>query len=507
MKQIGLLYGIMFFASVAFAQLDRPLRVEISIPENTYPFEIVNLKEQGLLVHTANAQAHKTMTATSQYYYLYDSFLIRKWQTKTTLPENYDIAGYSIIKDTLLMVAGNRNYNNRLAPNYLLKWSLTDGKMTIDTLHTISKVSVVKAFISEQHLWLVHSDRTELQVTLSNRQDTGVASYEFAKFSGNELLDIAFDTVAQQLYIAYTDDNRRDDKIMVAVADLQLQVRTMELSMNKTERPVSIQIMIPKHKPPVFFGTYNTTRDRQTFSNYDRYSESIGFFTAKEVDQTLQISSKINYAEFADIETSISIDGLRVLQHSKSKRDTQLVMSNLIRFNNYQNDQGFLLVGESFARDLTTKTESYYDYYGRVVPYTTTVFDSYRYMDAYIWTLDEHLQSQGSAIVDVSLSQKNKTMLPNVAAYPNGEHSAIAFMNAVNLFFCADNKKHNLQTLRLNSLYKADRIVDAELCSAQHWYNNALFISGYQTIQNNTLKDESKRRVFMITKLVIENDR
>ena len=60
MKAFVLTFSLVFVSTyVAFSQLNRPLRAEINVEERAMPFEIVNLEEKGILVHTAISEKNK----------------------------------------------------------------------------------------------------------------------------------------------------------------------------------------------------------------------------------------------------------------------------------------------------------------------------------------------------------------------------------------------------------------------------------------------------------------
>ncbi|MDR1951059.1 MAG: hypothetical protein LBP96_02370, partial [Bacteroidales bacterium] len=500
------LFLIFIATTASFSQLDRPLRAEINVSEGAYPFALINLEEKGVLVYTAIGDAGRTSQNNIQDFLFYDIFLKQKWQIKLQFPVEYAVINYAVYDGKLQLILRNQTYRNTHTPTFLMNVNVFDGSYTIDTLFTLAKIPTAAGFVHNSRVWLVQADRSDCSVNTAKIGDTVLFKYDFQKFSSQEIVSATLDTISEKLYVLYADNSRRDDFFTLAVFDTVANLlHSQEIRLNAENRPVQAKLEIDTTGKLFIFGTYNLTSERQKTDNNDKITASAGFFSMTFDGSTTQLLSLQNYADFDSVDTRVSPTQSRTLRQKRERRQQPFSMDVLVPFQLKTINKNIALIGESVSREYRTSTQTYYDYFGRVVPQTITVFEGYSFNDAFIWILDADGKARKNYISDISMTLNSKTQISKIALSINKNETFILFANATNIFYkTLEPYETSHQTLRLQPLYKTDRIVDDIDSRILNWYDSHFLVAGYQTIQNNTRKGANKRTVFYLSKVSLD---
>jgi hypothetical protein len=147
-------------------------------------------------------------------------------------------------------------------------------------------------------------------------------------------------------------------------------------------------------------------------------------------------------------------------------------------------------------------TQMVYDYYGRAIPSTYSVFDGYRYTNAFIGGFDSTGKMKwgnGMEMRDILTTYLNR----KVNFYQDGDE-IILFYNA--------NSKIASRVIRENDVVdgttlapvaqkrSTDQYISEYLGTIEHWYGDYFLASGYEAIRNNSL-DESRKNIFYLSKM------
>ena len=162
----------------------------------------------------------------------------------------------------------------------------------------------------------------------------------------------------------------------------------------------------------------------------------------------------------------------------------------------------FVLMAEAYNPEYHTMTQMVYDYYGRAIPSTYSVFDGFRYTNAFIAGFDSSgnmAWSNGMEMRDILTTYLNKRM----NLHPdNGE--LILFYNANGKLayktIQGATVVENTSLTPISPKRQTDQLVSEYMSSAEFWYGDYFRASGYSSLRNNYL-DENKRNVFYLTKL------
>jgi hypothetical protein len=349
---------------------------------------------------------------------------------------------------------------------------------------------------------LLQTDRWNSTVNTAKVGDTTVHKYEFQRFSQQEIIDVALDTIKQQLYVLHGENTRRDDFFTLVIFDtLANLLSSHTIRLTDGNRPVQARIKFNQSGKPFIFGTYNLSSERQRIEALSRITESAGFFSMT-LDNIIRLQ---NYADFDNVDQQISPTQAQTLRQRRGRRQQPFSMDFFMSLRLETIGDNVLMIGESVTPEYRTATRTFYDYYGRVVPHTTTVFDGYRYNDAFIWVLDSNGNVRGNHMTDISMALNSKTLLNKTAYFVGENEVAIKFVNATNAFYkTLQPYETSFQSLRLQPLHRTDRIIEDHDSRILNWYDSNFLVVGYQTIQNNQLRGENRRVVFYLSKITLD---
>ena len=500
------LFLIFVATATSFSQLDRPLRAEIAVSAGFHPFALINLEEHGVLVHTAIGDANRSSQFNAQDFLFYDIFLRQRWHIRLQLPVEYAVVNHTLNNDQLQIILRNQTYRNTNTPTFLMSTNLVTGEYVMDTLFSSSRTPTAAGFVHNSRVWLVQIDRSNCAINIAKVGDSTIFKYEFPRFSNQEIIDAALDTISQKLYVLYADNSRRDDFFMLAVFDTVANLlHSQEIRLNATSRPIQAKLRFNKNGKLFIYGTYNLTSERQRMDINDRITASTGFFSMSFDGSSTQLLSIQNFADFENVDTRISHDQSRTLRQRRERRQQPFSMDVLVPFQLKEINQNLVLIGESVTREYRTSTQTFYDYYGRVVPFTTTVFDGYSFNDTFIWILDSNGKAQRNFISDVSMALNSRRLINKIALSIDRNETTVLFANATNIFYKSlDPYETSHRTLRLQSLHRNDRIIEDIDSRIINWFDSHFLVVGYQTIQNNMLRGANRRVVFYLSKISLD---
>ena len=236
--------------------------------------------------------------------------------------------------------------------------------------------------------------------------------------------------------------------------------------------------------------------------------ESAGFYIAliqNGEQKFIRLHRLIDFKNITQILNNDQLSQVKGLSKKEKKKNNvtplnyQFLLHDLAK-----NGNDFVMLAEAYYPEFHQVSTMSYDFYGRPMPYYYTVFDGYRYFNAFVAgfdTLGEVTWTNGIKIWDVSSFFLQK----KVEAYFDG-NEAVLFYNhegkivskVMNGFEDIGDEEHT----KIATLHPEDVQLEATLGLVQRWYGNFFLASGYQTLKNSALGGGSKRRVFYFNKLV-----
>lgn len=539
---ICLLSVIPLFASAQSAQ---PIRFEVPTRSGTDPFNHVACGEDGVcLFYPTIEETGKDSVSWS--FYLLDRNLQQVWQKRIPLREDVSFLK-SIYRNNciyLLFHDTKRNETGNISVFFIIpsKQIITEHRSDIPF-----KADVIDFEILNDLVFIGYNEnRGKPGLIAFSLIDGQKRNYEISTENDALLLDVAADSVYKGIYATYkVQKTSTRNKLYLNKYDLSSALRSTTTFGGEVEKRIinSAEYVPLSDTRGLLTGCYGySNRGRRPYDYYHDYYNyyyyhslyyrpytydankdntpvSDGFFTAAVGDN---LTPTLRYYSFIDFSNALKItsdmDVLRLRKRSEKREKNNLTgEDNTVDDNgnslNYRllmhpvivSDGKFLLLGETYYPEYHTMTQMVYDYYGRAFPSSYSVFDGFRYSNAFLAAFD----SAGVKVWDNGMEMRDI-----LTTYLNHKMNYVFSGNEMTLFYNANGKLavktiagsetlDNTSYVSIASKRQTDQVAYEYLGTMEYWYGNYYLASGYQTIRNNYLT-ENKRNVFYLNKMAFE---
>ena len=263
------------------------------------------------------------------------------------------------------------------------------------------------------------------------------------------------------------------------------------------------------HAPSEYMliGTYSNVASRLPGNN-DYYGvESAGFFSTRFEEGEQQFMNYYNLLELENLRPAVSARDYIKMSRRKGKDETEysadyeMILHPLSRHGNL-----FVIMAEAFYPDFRTVSDISYDYWGRPITHTYTVFEGYRIFQGMLLGFDR----EGNLAWDNSIEMSNiKTSeLSLRAGYLFDGKPTVLYFNDGNKItlraFAGNAILEAASFTELETTHRGDKVVEVGDNYMKPWYEDNFLCFGYHTIRNNMMSESEKRTVFYINKIIFE---
>ncbi|MBK7214165.1 MAG: hypothetical protein IPH88_12875 [Bacteroidales bacterium] len=529
----------LFFLALAWSQSGQPLRVEIPVRSGSNPFNYIPFGDKGLcLFYPTINDAGKDSVSWS--FVMLDRNLKEQWRKLLPIQEDVNYlqglsrngAIYLLFHDT----RKNAEENIHVFFIYPDKQIITEHRSAIP-----EKADIVDFDILNDNALIGYNLRKGTPGILGFSLVNG----EKRNFTIDDkddalLLDIFADTTYKDVYTVYKvqpSSSKNLLKLNQYNSSSALR-RTINFS-NLQERRIlnSAQFVSTAEGKGIISGTYGP--GNRSKRNYDYYNDYYNYyyynsFYRRQMNQDANRDNtpvsdgyfvatvgstetgNIQYFNFIDFNNAQKYmndpEALRTKRKSDIKKgndekagdsDKNYSLEYHLISHPVEVDNGsYILLSEAYVPEYHTMTQMVYDYYGRAIPSTYSVFDGYRYTNAFIAAFD----SAGNMKWNNGMEMRG--ILTN---YLNRKMNFYSDSSEMLLFYNANHKLgykaikgseiiENTNFTPIAPKRTTDQFMSEYLGTAEHWYGNYFLMSGYVTLRNSTM-DESKRNVFYLNKM------
>jgi hypothetical protein len=541
MKKIPSLIILLFSISIlAIGQSGQPMRVELSVRAGSNPFEIIPFGENGICMFypTRNDVGKDSI---SWSFLMLDKNLKEQWRKLIPMHEDVSfLKGFS--RNNVIYLLFHDTQRNTDGNIYVLfiypaKEIITEHRSSIP-----DKADVADFEIWNEYALVGYNQRKGKPGLLGFSLVTGEKrNFEFENTENALLLDVTADTIYKDIYAVYKlQPNQNRNQLMVNVYDGSSALRHTITFKGMLEKRIlnSAQMIVTGNGTGFVAGTYGPGSRRNRY--YDYYNDYYNYYYYNSYyrNQTNYDASKDNtpvsdgyytaslnqsdtgnmvYRSFIDFTNAFKYMNDAEAMHTRKKaernnklepsdgsrndRDYSLDYKLLIHPVTYSRGS-FIFLSEAYSPEYHTMTQMVYDYYGRAIPTTYSVFDGFRYNNAFIAAFDSTGNMQWNNGMEM------REVLTN---YLNRKMNYYADTNSITLFYNA-NAKIAFKTIQgsaviegttytsIAPLKTTDQYVSEYLGSIEYWYGDYFLASGYESLRNNNMED-TKRNVFYLNKL------
>ncbi|MEG1499205.1 MAG: hypothetical protein RR393_07310 [Bacteroidales bacterium] len=486
-------------------------RVEIDVLANDMPYTVLPLGKMGvLLVMNQNDLISKDPL---RYVLFYDENLSRRWVASLIIDPVYNFISYKKEEDSVRFIL--TSLPDKYTDENFLEISICladgmynkrfysapmDGKWEILSMQIYDKYWLFLARSKSEYGWY--------------RYDYSIDSLDYHPLYADkdyQWCSVQFDTNYHRVYTVFRDVALKKKSLFLCAND------TLGASIYKEEifpvgedlRLIDAKVQVMGPDKVLLAGSVNMDREKQEKSTYDRGTQTMGIFAA-----VCQNGKRISfyakpYLDFPNLDSLISTQALYDLQQAKARAKGRTIIptyTTQIRVGLLGNE--YYLLSEVYERVLTSTTQVSYDYFGRMVPYTQTYFEGFRYHDVFYSVFDSIGQNKRNLIFDI---QQNK-LYPTLTDYTQcASDTSGDYLYAYNMdgyiYFRTLSKNglvSEIFNFRLNPMDKWDKVQNTWGNSLLPWYPGCFLSYGYEQILNNHYKGKNKRNVFYMNKLMID---
>lgn len=513
-KYTCLFIGLMVFFR-AEAQEIEPIRLELPVQLESKSYRYQLLGEQGVLLFYESRELDEAGKR-KWYFSLLDTNLTERWMRFMALNDGMRVERIVASKDRLAVILLNTKSKKQDPVQYeIVSFSIETSKFGLLGGNFPAKSEVAAASLSGDQLLIGLNLDDYLADFLLFDLKLGALNALDSNLDGQLLItEMATSNTSGDFIVSVKQfENKR------FIADVFL-VFDSGGSLLRQYKPEIGQAGFLASVGFAFFeddiivlGTFERENKRpaalkDVSGNQER--EAVGlFYLQLHPDGSLQ-SQFYNFNQVPNIDVALAREDLMRLRQQQSRGKTQ--EQTEISFQFYKpiilkQDSQLVFAAEAYRPQYRVESRIDYDFYGRPIPYTYTLFEGYNFFNTLIVSFDKNGQIQWV----------NSFRMQDLLSFNRDYH--VMLTREQDEFLAALFNEGSIQnkTLQFDGTspgvmdkvipdlkFPNDRLLDDSFSRIHHWYDSYYLLTGNQKISNNRLRIENPRSVFFMQKLVFE---
>ena len=489
---------------------DAPVRVEFGA--NAEVFQVVSCGDAGVLMFYESVKQIENQ-GKAWIFIFYDTQLNPVWSKEIPVYNDFGFAK-SYVNDGHIYLTWLKNSKPR-RDEYnlqLVNIELTSGTYNSQGIFVPEKAELINFEVHDNTLMAGFNYPKEEALLLIRDLTTGNDQAILFNENPSFIKNLIYNPHNGQVLVAvniYT--SRKNSAIYLNNYNFQGE-RRASLQLTPAQSSVKLmnaQIHIAAAAEWYILGSFNHLNGNLSRSDEERLGEpSEGFYIAKIKNQDQQFLKLHKLIDFKNITTILNNEELRDIKNlvnkEKKKGKSQSLNYQFLMHDLQYHDGNFVMLAEAYYPEYHQVTTMSYDFYGRPMPYYYTVFDGYRYFNAFAAGFDQEGNirwSNGIKIWDMRSMQ----LMRRVESSSDGQQMVIFYNDngrIVSKIIEGYQDIGEVERTRLATKNLGDVQLEASNGMTAHWYGNYYLAWGYQTLRNSEVAGGSKRSVFYINKLI-----
>ena len=393
--KISILLIFLVFARYGFTQQKTPLRLELNARLTEDSYELITCGEHGLIIFFEEDEALENGKK-NWHFALFDQRLQEAWMSANELQKGMSFYKEALVGDLLYLffidVEGKKSNE---ADYQVLKIQLEDGNITVFEGKNQEKAEPSAFKVINDKVWvgLVQKrSATQLAILDLSSGNNNLVSIDIP--NQNVISEIFYDTTYQQVHLIIQNyTSKLQSGLYHQIYNLHGSLLgTEEIKAALMERYLNDAMIVVKAQELFFLGTYNAEQGKIPYEGEGGQTQAAGFYIAKFEGGEQKFINYYNFLEFENLYNSLSgRDIMKIRKKAEKQKDKDEEYSlnySLLLHPVLEHDGDFILLAEAFYPEYRTVTNMYYDYYGRLMPQTYTVFDGYKYFNGIVAAFD-----------------------------------------------------------------------------------------------------------------------
>lgn len=451
-----------------FSKLDTTLREQwlqyVPLTDGLVRFDAHN-DSNGAVILFSNSESKKS--SSTSYEVLIFNVLNSSFQlVGGNLPEKSTIRGMGVSGNKLLIGINLPKFESDL-----LLFDLRDGSMQ-SVSHGITGQSVIHTIEGSQKT-------NRFQIAVKRFENNRMAEDVFLTINNNGEITDRWSYIADGMYLHSMTLHDGEEGSLIVAGSFDNDRR------RATARAAASASELNFEAKGVFFMRFSPNQAvTASFRGFDSFSN---IYRALSTDDLIRSRNRINRGRMIGPEPQITF---------------QFYKPRLLAFN----DQ-WIFSAEAFKPQYRFETRMDYDFYGRLVPFTYSVFEGYQFFSTILLSFD----SSGNMLWSSDFETRN-ILLPSlrssVALIPDSNNIVLAYvlngmLNSKVVNADGSQLGQNEQ-VKIESTYTNDRLLEENFASFHPWFGPYFIATANQRISNNRLRTNNPRSVFFVQKIILE---
>jgi hypothetical protein len=515
MKAYFIFISILFISisDVAFSQDGSgPVRVEFTARADV--FDLIPCSNKGALMFYESAKQVDNQNK-AWVFIFYDKNLNALWSKEIPVIQDLVFKQHLLVGNEVYLAFQNMEKTRFDVHNFqLLKVNILDASFSHTGVFIPEKASLVDFDVSGNTFVLGLNYSKEKALAIIKDLETGNENTIKFEEAPTFLEDLKLNPGNNQLYVALNAYVARKRSTLYLNSYSLGGTITTSVAIapaREYEKLMNAQINLNDNGPIFLLGTFNSLNGKLSRTEEgDIGEESEGFYIAKVVDnvqQFVKLHRLMDFKNFTEILNNQELADIKnIIQKNEKKDKGQSINYEFLIHDLYKEGEEFIMLAEAYYPEFHQISTMSYDFYGRPMPYYYTVFDGFRYFNAFVVSFDNEGNlnlSNGIKIWDM-LTQR---LQQKVEIYKDGENIVMFYNHQGNInskVINAYNEVGDIEKSKIATSHSGDVQIEAGSGMIRHWYDDYFITYGYQTLRNSTLGGGTKRRVFYMNKLAFD---
>ncbi len=511
-----LLFFFFFTVSNSYAQEYEPVRMELParVDSKSYGLELMN--EKGLLLFYEGQNSDEN-NKRGWYFSKLDTNLVEQWVRVVSLSEGMRI--HKILSSSeriIVLFLNNTGRKQDPIPYELVVYNIHNEKFSLlgGDFPAQAEVNTIAA-IDDRLLIGINLSDNLADLLFFNLSEGDLNTLEFLS-DGHYIIQEIIPLEEEEkfgVFIKSFGDKRFESDIFLMLSSEGKLLNRYEVTDEQFRYLASVG-MFSSDNEIIAVGSYEHEKSKpQTLKNakeaFGREAAGLFFLQLKPNGQT-----NIKYHPFSslpNIDIAMASDDLMRFRQQQARGKESLEESD-IAFQFYKpqiikQDSLFIFSAEAFRPRYRVESRIDYDFYGRPIPYTYTIFEGYQFFNSILVSFDRfgdvnwlntfQIRDLISFELDqhVFVSVVEKEVL--AAAYYNG-------LLQSKLFDMGGSVVGDAVKTSLDLRFSNDRLLEEKFGKLNHWYSNYFIVTANQKISNSRLVRDNPRSVFFLQKVAFE---
>ncbi|MCD4746368.1 MAG: hypothetical protein K8R58_08720 [Bacteroidales bacterium] len=492
----------------------KPLRIEIDTKSEAEIYKIIPCKSKGLILFYKSiiaADKHNT----KWIFAFYDKYLKRSWLKEIPVLDKMIYKQHDINNEFLYLFFQDKAKKKKSSEGnfQILKFNLNSGDCQIlnGLIPEKSDLTHIKIHNHIAYLCLdLDLKKNQTAIYFVNTLTNDIKEIYYDDNGENYFENLHIDTLNNTVITLINSCvSKNEYKFYIKEFDLNgNQLSTIDIrSQDENKKLNSAKLVTINKTDKILIGTYDIIKRKSIDSKTYFNKESTGFYITKVINNLQGDINYYNFIRFKNFTGNIKAKEVleaRKKSEKKSKSRKKSSLDFMLLVHEIMEKDGLLyFTAEAYYPEYHMVTSMYYDYYGRLIPQSYSVFDGYKYFNAFITCFDKN----GNMLWDNSLEIYNIltfNLIKRVNIFFDDNDIVLAYSDDGKIVSKIINGTRVVEGLDYSSIETSninDKLISESNSNMMYWYKNYFICYGYQTIKNNSFIDKNKRIVFYINKI------